>query len=197
MAMIFELSVNFGQNIEAARSAAPRNLSSRPTPAAALQAGSHRIPLHRPEMTIVNAREPESMYIELSIIPVGVSWRLRMDGTVPRFSLTAAELTELGAGLYRLLETFDGYIAAAVGWDVDSLVDPEEIKGTDELKDGAFSGLVLCEALRDELGLARNPNYVQFRPGYVWVPYRGEKPSWLAADGPRRPGSAVTARPAE
>jgi hypothetical protein len=182
MAMVFELVVNFGQNIEAARSAAPSDMVKRRSATTTLQAGSHRIPLHRPTMMMSDGFETESTHIELSIVPVGVSWRLAMDGTVPRFKLSAGELTELGNGLYRVLETFDGYLAAAVGWDVESLVDPEYLEGTEELQNGAYSGLVLCEALRDELGLGGNPHYVQFRPGYVWVPYRGQRSSWLTTD---------------
>ena len=180
--MIFELVVNFGQNTEAARSAASWNLDSRSSPVTTLSAGSHRIPLHRPDMTIVDGHQSEATHINLAVIPVGVGLRLPMDGNVPRFRLTAAELTELGTGLYRLLATFDGYLAAAVGWDVDSFIDPEYIAGTEELETGWWSGLVLCEALRDELGLAGNPHYVSFQPGYVWVPYRGEKPFGLTAD---------------
>jgi hypothetical protein len=180
--MIFELVVNFGQNTEAARSAASWNPDARSSPVTTLPAGSHRIPLHRPHMTFGPGFESEETHTELAVIPVGVGLRLPMDGTVPRFRLTAAELTELGTGLYQLLATFDGYLAAMIGWDVDSFVDPEYIAGTEELETGWWKGLVLCEALRDELGLAGNPCYVPFQPGYVWVPYRGEKPFGLTAD---------------
>jgi hypothetical protein len=171
MAICFELVVNFGQNAEAARTAAlvnPRPLT--------LQAGRHRIPLHR---ALVNQVGP---YTELSVLPVAVGWGTPLDGTLPRIGLTAAELTELGNGLYRLLAGFDGYIAAMVGWDPEGLVDPEELKSdlADELADGAVAGLVLCQALHDELGLG--DNYVEFQPGYRWIPYRGERPGSLTVD---------------
>ena len=171
MAICFELVVNFGENAEAARAAAlvdPRPL--------ALQAGSHRIPLHRALMNRT------ASYIELSVIPVAVGWGVGLDGTLPKVRLTAAELTELGTGLYRLLAGFDGYVAAKVGWDPESFLDPEELKAgwADELADGTINGLVLCQALHDELGLGGN--YVEFQPGYLWIPYRGEKPSTLTAD---------------
>jgi hypothetical protein len=171
MAICFELVVNFGQNAEAARAAAlvnPRPLT--------LQAGNHQIPLHR---ALVNRT---GSYIELSVIPVAVGWKVGLDGTLPRVRLTAAELTELGTGLYRLLAGFDGYVAAKVGWDTEGFVDPEELK-TDwayELADGTIDGLVLCQAVHDELGLG--DNYVEFQPGYLWIPYQGEKPSTLTAD---------------
>lgn len=171
MAIIFELVVNFGKNLEGARAAA---LASPPP--TTLQAGNHRIPLHR---ALINQA---GSYIELSVIPVAVGWGGGLDGTLPRTRLTAAELTELGTGLYRLLARFNGYVAAKVGWDPESFLDPEELKSDwmDELADGTISGLVLCQALHSELGLGSN--YVEFQPGYMWVPYRGEKPSSLTAD---------------
>jgi hypothetical protein len=121
-------------------------------------------------------------YIELSVLPVAVGWGVGLDGTLPRTRLSAAELSELGTGLYRLLARFNGYIAAKVGWDPEGFLDPEELKSdwADELANGAISGLVLCEALHAELCLGRN--YVEFQPGYLWIPYRGEKPSGLTAD---------------
>jgi hypothetical protein len=170
VAIIFELVVNFGENVEGAQAAALAN--PRPT---TLQVGPHRIPLHRPTMNRAGS------YIELAVIPVAVSWGLPLDGTLPRTRLTATELTELGSGLYRLLAGFNGYVAAKVGWDPEGFIDPEELKSgwMDELTDGTINGLVLCQALHSELGL--RGNYVEFQPGYLWVPYRGEKPSTLTA----------------
>jgi hypothetical protein len=59
---------------------------------------------------------------------------------------------------------------------------PSELSSdrSDELADGTINGLVLCEALHAELGLG--DNYVEFQPGYLWIPYRGEKPSTLTTD---------------
>ncbi len=171
MAICFELVLNFGDNLEAAQSAAQAN----PSPMT-LQAGSHRIPLHR------SLLHRAGSYIELSVLPVAVSWGLPMDGTLPRTKLSAAELTELGQGLYRLLAKFNGYVAAKVGWDPEGFLDPAELRSdwADELADRTINGLVLCEALHAELGLG--DNYVEFQPGYLWNPYRGEKPSTLTAD---------------
>ncbi len=170
MAICFELVVNFGDNAEAAQQAALTN----PSPLA-IQAGSHRIPLHRALMNRTSSR------IELSVIPVAVGWGVALDGTLPRTRLSAAELSELGTGLYHLLARFTGYIAAMVGWDPEELVNPDELTSswTDELADGTIHGLVLCEALHTQLGLGSN--YEQFQPGYLWSPYRGEKPSQLTA----------------
>jgi hypothetical protein len=170
MAFCFELVVNFGDNAPAAREAAVASPVGGP-----IHAGRHRIPLHR---FLLNTTDYP--YVQLSVLPVAVGFRVAMDGTLPRTSLSAAELTELGQGLYRLLATFDGYVAAKVGWDPEGWVDPEELSGggREELAAGRVNGLVLSRALHDELGLRGNGDYVEFRPGYVWRPYLGEKPSW-------------------
>ncbi|MFC9896196.1 hypothetical protein ACFVMC_21115 [Nocardia sp. NPDC127579] len=171
MAICFELVVNFGDNVEAAQAAALT--TAKPW---ILHAGVHRIPLHRPVLATTGS------YIELSVLPVGVGWGVALDGSLPEFRLTAAELTELGHQLYELLATFDGYVTARVGWDPESLLDPVELEGewSEELADGSLPGLVLCERLHGELGLG--DDYVLFRPGYRWIPYRGEKPSSFTAD---------------
>lgn len=171
MAICFELVVNFGDNAEGARAAALAN--PRPW---TLKAGRHRIPLHR---AVISQTGP---YIEMAVVPVGVGWSVALDGTLPRTRLDAAELTELGTGLYRVLAGFTGYIAATVGWDPESLLDPEYLKTdlADDLADGAISGLVLCQALHSELGLGGN--YAEFEPGYRWIPYQGQKRGTLTAD---------------
>lgn len=171
MAICFELVVNFGENVEGAQAAALAN----PSPMT-LRAGRHRIPLHR---ALLNRSGP---YIELSVVPVSVGWGVGLDGTLPRTGLSAAELTDLGIGLYRLLAMFNGYVAAKVGWDPEGFVDAAELRSnwSAKLADGKIDGLVLCEALYEELGLGAN--YVEFQPGYLWIPYRGEKPSTLTAD---------------
>lgn len=172
MAICFELVVNFGDNLEAAQSTLLALASAYPT---TLQAGSRRIPLHRP---ILSGRARS----ELAVIPVSVGFLVGLDGTLPTTKLTLAELTELGHGLYRLLAKFSGYVAAKVGWDPEGLTYPSELRNdwADELADGSIDGLVLCEALYAELGLGSN--YVEFRPGYRWIPYRGEKTSPHIAD---------------
>ncbi|MGW7026600.1 hypothetical protein ACWGFX_05250 [Streptomyces xanthophaeus] len=171
MAICFELVVNFGNNTEAARKAALTD-----TEPWALRAGTHRIPLHRP---ILSTTGP---HIQLSVLPLAVGWGVALDGSLPRFQLSAAELTEPGQQLYGLLATFDGYVAALVGWDPESLLDPAELKRewSEELADGTLHGLVLCEELHDDLGLG--DDFVPFRPGYRWLPYQGEKPSNLTAE---------------
>ncbi len=121
-------------------------------------------------------------YIELSVLPVAVGYGVALDGSIPRLALTAAEFTELGNGLYALLATFDGYLAAHVGWDPEGVVDPVELSNEwmDELSDGAIDGLVLCDGLHAEFGLGSN--YGVFQPGFRWIPSRGHTPSTLTAD---------------
>jgi hypothetical protein len=173
MAISFELVVSFGDSLQAAQSAVLA--LARPSPTT-IHAGSHRIPLHRPLLT------RSGSYSELSVIPVSVGWGVGLDGTLPRTALTAAELTELGQGLYRLLAKFSGYVAAKVRWDPEGFLHPSELRSgwADELADGTITGLVRCEALHADLGLG--DNYVEFQPGYLWIPYQGEKASALTAE---------------
>jgi hypothetical protein len=171
VAVCFELVVNFGDDAEAAQAAA--RIDPKPW---VLRAGAHRVPLHRPLLAKVGS------YIELSILPVAVSWHCGLDGSLPRFELTAADLTELGHQLYELLAQFHGYVAAKVGWDPESLLDPAELRceWSDELNEGSIHGLVLSEKLHAELDLSAD--YEVFRPGYRWIPYRGEESSNFTAD---------------
>ncbi|KIA64934.1 hypothetical protein [Nocardia vulneris] len=186
MAYCFELVINFGDNMHAARSALLTCASGRTS---LLTAGDRRIPIHGP---ILRSDGP---YLELSLLPVGVGFGVALDGSLPGFTLTAAELTELGHGMYELLTAFDGYVAARVGWDPEDTVDPVELEADwlDELRDGAISGLVLCDALHAELGLG--DDYAVFQPGYRWMPYRGEVPDTLTTDPQRGHGRLPASNP--
>jgi len=165
MPICFELVVNFGTDLEAAQAAA---LSPRLS--TVHDVGRYRIPLHSAFI------DTDVGHVELSLIPVAVGHRVAMDGSLPRFDLTAEELTELGNQLYRVLAKFDGYVAAKVGWEPWPLLFVDDLKTRylKSLSDGSVHGLVLSEALHAELGLG--PEYVEFQPGYRWIPYRGDEP---------------------
>ncbi|SDT81122.1 hypothetical protein [Actinoplanes derwentensis] len=155
MAVIFELVVNFGQDVAGAERAREAALAAAP-----LVAGAHRIGVH----AHVDTR---GAYAELSVMPVAVSWGSTFDEGLPHLELSAAELTELGHGLYGLLSTFSGYRAAAVGWDCEPYAD------TEDLEDAEAPGRVFAE------GIVSGPSFTPFAPGYVWVPYTGE--NWSPA----------------
>ncbi|RZU73562.1 hypothetical protein EV384_1971 [Micromonospora kangleipakensis] len=109
-------------------------------------------------------------------------WKVGLDRHHERLRLTAAELSELGNGLYQLLMRFTGYRAAQVGWDPEGRVDPAELQQewADELTAGELPGLVLAEDLHQDL---HGQGFVPFAPAFVWIPYQGEHPSSLTADG--------------
>jgi len=175
MAIVFELVVNFGSD-RAAADAAGHRTSSHP----ALAAGHHRVRLHEPLITTARGYHGEP-YVEMSIIPVGVGWGVGFDRGHERLRLTARELSELGHGLYQLLARFTGYRAAQVGWDPEGRVDPVELREdwADELAAGQLPGLVLAEDLHWDLG---GRAFLPFAPGFVWIPYQGERPSSLTND---------------
>ncbi|BCB75161.1 hypothetical protein GCM10022251_34810 [Phytohabitans flavus] len=175
MAIAFELAVNFGSNETAARAAHDLVIYS-----GHLAAGRRRIGLHKPLLNH-NRRTDNVPYLEMSVIPVGVGWGVALDDGHEPVRLTAAELTELGRGLYQLLARFTGYQAAQVGWDPEWRVDPAELRQewTDELATGTLPGLVLAEDVLSEM---RGSGFVLFAPGFYWIPYAGEHSSTLTRD---------------
>jgi hypothetical protein len=168
MAICFQLVVNFGQNVEAARAAA---LAESPT---LLHVGDHGIPTHKPSLMYEGPYIVKSPYIEVSVMPVAVSRGAAIDGTLPRFILSAAELSELGRQLYDRLARWDGYDLAMVGWEKEDFVDPETLRTEyrEELASGSIHGLVLSRKMHADFGLGSN--YVEFAPGFLWIPYCGE-----------------------
>ncbi|PSJ30612.1 hypothetical protein B7P34_00975 [Streptosporangium nondiastaticum] len=177
MAIAFELVVNFGHDVEAAQRA--RAIAAGWP---ALTAGGHRIGLHPAALDRVSSEYSDGTYAELSVVPVGVGMGVALDRALPQAALTSVEFTQLGRGLYDLLTQFDGYQAAKVGWDPESLVDVDCLRAewADELARGALDGLVLSERLRDSLGAVSLST--SFAPGFVWIPWRGARPSALTAD---------------
>ena len=178
MAIVFELVINYGHDHAAVEDAC-RLVAAHPP----LPAGPHRVGLHRPLTNTVRdaAGHP---YIEMSVVPAQVGVNVGLDGRRPRLALTAAELSELGGGLYSLLATLTGYRAARVGWDPEAFVDPVELRQewAEELAEGALPGLVLAEDLHLDVSTHA---FVPFADGFAWIPYEGERPSSLTADGPR------------
>jgi hypothetical protein len=176
MAIAFELVINFGSN-QTAAFAALRLTADYPS----LAAGKHDVPLHEPLITTARGYYDGEPHLEMSILPVGVGWKVALDRDHERLPLKAAELSELGGGLYELLKRFTGYHAAQVGWDPEDRVDPAELRHdyADELAAGELPGLVLAEELHQDL---QGQGFVPFARGFVWIPYQGERPSSLTAD---------------
>jgi hypothetical protein len=175
VAIAFELVVNFGSNDGAARTAHDLVVSRGP-----LAVGRRSVDLHEPLLN--RARGSDGVpYLEMSVLPLGVGCGVGLDRGHEPLRLTAAELTELGHGLYQLLAGFAGYRAAQVGWDPEWRVDPAELRQewADELADGTLSGLVLAEDVLSDL---RGPGLLPFAPGFLWIPYAGERPSTLTSD---------------
>jgi hypothetical protein len=169
VAIVFGLVINFGSDEESADAA--RRLAEKAEP---LAAGPHRVRVH-------SSRHRGGPAVELGVVPVGVSWGSALDRDHPRVLLTAAELTELGFGLFEMLKGFTGYRAAAVGWDCEPYVDLDDLETdlADGMTEAELQGRVIAA---DVLPEARGPLFVPFAPGYVWVPYAGERPSTLTAD---------------
>ncbi|GFJ83752.1 hypothetical protein [Phytohabitans houttuyneae] len=117
----------------------------------------------------------------MSVLPRGVGWGVVLDRGHEPVRLRAAELTQLGQGLYQLLTQFIGYQAAQVGWDPQGRVDPAELRHewADEIAAGELPGLVLAEDVLPDL---RGSAFVPFARGFLRIPYAGEHSSTLISD---------------
>ena len=177
MAIVFELVINFGLDRGAADDAV-RLVRTHPP----VTAGKHRVLLHDPLLNVVRGIGGEP-HVEMSIVPARVGWNVGLDRGDARLALTAAELTELGAGLYQLLRQLTDYRVAQVGWDPEGLVDLAELEQewADEIAAGQMNGLVLAEDMRHQLV---TDAFEPFAVGFIWIPYRGDPRTSLAADEP-------------
>lgn len=176
MAICFELVVNFGADEAAAQTAHDLIAAAEP-----LLVGNQEVVLHEPLLRWV--RDVDDVpYLEMSVLPVGVGSGVAMDRGRKLVRLSAAELTELGHQLYRLLGNLTGYRAACVGWDPETYTDPADLQRdcADDLMAGALPGLVLAE---DTLQRLRGTAFRTFAPGFAWIPYEGERASSLTTDG--------------
>lgn len=173
VALVFELVVNAG-----ADPAVAARIGATLTDLAPLPAGRHLVALHPP--LIGTARGVDgTAYQEVSLIPVGVGHKVSLDAGAQRLVLDAAELSELGHGLYEVLRASAGYRVARVGWDPESFLDLAELRESwaDELRDGELAGPVLSDdAVRDLATVGVEVAGEPFAPGASWMPYRGDRP---------------------
>lgn len=171
MAIVFELVVHFDRDGEEVREAVMTLLRSP-----SILADGKTVPLHRPVFeTLPSGR------VELSLMPIGVSIGNAIDGSVQGFDLTTEGYTELGRGLYAVLARLTGYRSAFVGWDPEPILqesDPDEPATESdwlaEIEAGYLKGLVFSEGVQREFSI-HSDKLASFAPGYVWVPYEGEK----------------------
>lgn len=169
MAVIFELVVNFGDDRSAAERAVAMVAATDPIPL-----GEHAVALHPASLGMVRSPVDGEAHLELSVLPAGVGWGVPADAGSERRELDPGELSRLGHGLYGVLSRMDGYRAAVVGWDPEGYVDVAELRRdwSAELADGALPGLVLADDVLATLPMASG--FRPFRPGFAWIPYRGE-----------------------
>ena len=143
MATAFELVADFdGDKGSAER--CHRWLESRIRPA---KIGNHIINIHRPLISGYPCANPTRF--KVSVVPANVGCAVAIDETDERIPLTDNQLSTLGKHLYNLLRGAPGYQLAMVGWDVDFLLDVDELNENwaSEIGDGSFDGLVAHKSI--------------------------------------------------
>ena len=169
MAIIFELVVDFDGDKESAERCR-QWLESRIRP---VDIDEFTINIHRPLFLGYPYTNPTRF--KVSVVPANVGCAVALDETDDRIPLTDKQLSKLGVYLYDLLRGAPGYELAMVGWDVDFLLDVDELN-TDwasEIGDGSFGGLVANKSLLQRLPTSEC--FVAFDDEHVWIPYTGSE----------------------
>lgn len=169
MAIVFELVADFAGDKESAESCR-RWLESRIRP---VEIDDFTINIHRPLLAGYPYANPTRF--EVSVVPANVGCAVALDETDDRIPLTDKQLSDLGVHLYDLLRGAPGYQLAMVGWDVDFLLDVDELNEdwASEIGDGSFGGLVANKSLLHQL--PKSEYFVDFDDEHVWIPYTGSE----------------------
>jgi hypothetical protein len=169
MAVAFDLTLDFRDNKQHAETCCAW-LAAR---ASGLVIDSFHIAIHSPFVAGYPYGQPT--HFQVSMIPADVGINLAIDKNRERIPLDDVQLSQLGNHLYNLLRGAPHFDLAMVGWDVDSLLDVQELNGdwAKEIRVGAMHGLVVHIALLEEL--PRSNFFVPFDEDHQWIPYVGSK----------------------
>ena len=167
MAIVFELSANFGSDEDAAKRFCVEVKRNYQT----LDVMGHQINLHDPLISGFQDYTGQPSF-EVSIIPMATGYGVALDQKNQRIHLDASELLELGRKLYDLLRDVDGYQVALVGWDIDwiNLAELRE-DWKEEIITGQFDGLVIAHNVRQHL--PQSNHFVSFDDQHDWIPDKG------------------------
>ncbi len=169
MAIAFELVADFDGDQESAERCR-QWLESRSRP---VDLGEFTINIHRPLISWYPYTNPTRF--KVSVVPANVGCGVALDETDDRILLNDDQLSRLGVQLYDWLRGAPGYQLAMVGWDVDFLLDVDELNAdwASEIGDGSFNGLVANKSLLKQLPASEC--FVDFDDEHVWIPYNGSE----------------------
>ncbi|MCA8993642.1 MAG: hypothetical protein KDA88_16760 [Planctomycetaceae bacterium] len=169
MAVVFELVADFSEDEDAARRCC-KWLEHRIRP---VEIDGYTITIHPPLVSGYPYTNPTRF--QVSVVPANVGYGVALDETDERIPLTDAQLTRLGAFLYDCLRGAPGYQLALVGWDVDFLLEVDELSTywAAEIRDGLFRGIIASKSLLKQLPTSEY--FVEFDDAHVWIPYTGSK----------------------
>lgn len=117
------------------------------------------------------ARLPD--YVEVAVAVPGLGSHGPYVPGIDHRTLVRADVTTVGHQLYDLVRELDGYEAALVSYDPEEGVDLDLVRADRADFPDPVPGLVVTEAVRDELGWAERME--PFAPGYWWNPYQGDE----------------------
>lgn len=169
MAIAFELVADFADDKDAADHCR-QWLESR---IMSVEIDQFTINLHQP--LIAGYPHANPTCFKVSVIPANVGCRVALDESDERIQLDDHQLSRLGTHLYDLLRGAPGYQLAMVGWDVDFLLDVDELKSdwASEIRDGSFDGLVVNKSLVHRLPASEY--FTDFDDEHIWLPYTGSE----------------------
>ena len=176
MAIAFLLVADFGREKASAESC--REWFD--TRIRSVEIDDYSIKIHPPLISGYPYTNPTRFH--LSIVPANVGCCVALDESEEQIPLTGAQLSRLGLSLYDMLRGAPGYQLAMVGWDVDFLLDVDELTAhwSFEISDESFSGLVARKSLLFKL--PKSSCFTDFDDDHVWIPYAGSN-----AIGPTTP----------
>lgn len=169
MAIAFELVADFGGDQDAAESCR-QWFDARITP---VKIDEYTINIHDPFICGDPYKNPTRF--KIVILPANVGLSVAIDDADYPIPLTEVQISRLGNALYDLLRGAPDYQLAMVGWDVDHLLDLDDLNAdwASEIGDGSFNGFVASKTLLSQLPVSSY--FAEFDEEHVWIPYSGSQ----------------------
>lgn len=157
MAFIFELTVNFSEDLQSAENFRDYIKNKRKT---IIFEGKEII---LDDATVINYP---------NVPGKSNNYEVFVSVCDERDEIAKQDLSEIGKELYTLLKGISGYVFALVGWEVDGNTLDDYITGwSEDIIDGSLEGFVISHKFINKLPSRKH--FIPFEEGYDWIPYHG------------------------